>query len=201
MQEIRQSMLTPASSGNAGPAVAPLTDQQIGHVFGRLNAQLGAKLADLWAGVPVAQVRAEWAAGLGGFKDAEIMRGLDACRTRAFAPNLGEFLNLCRPALDPEIAWMEACEGLKERSAGRKGEWSHPAVFRAALSFVFELKARSFKECRKTWTYTLQREFSRGWLKDVPEAPLQIPLAPHKPGKPSPEVQARINQILGKQPA
>lgn len=200
MTHIARSMLSPASSTER-PPLAPLSGQQIGLVFGRLQAQLGVKVADLYAGVSFESVRTEWAAALGGYRDSELMRGLDACRTRAFAPNLGEFLNLCRPALDPEIAWMEACDGMKERAAGRRGDWSHPAVFRVALSFVYELKNRNFKECRKTWAFALQREFARGWIKDVPDAPLQIPHMKSIPGKPSPEVQAKINQLLGKESA
>lgn len=189
-----------SSPERQGPVSTPLNGEQVGQVFKRLQAQLGAKLADLYAGVKPEDVRQEWAAALGGYRNEEIIRGLDACRTRAFAPNLGEFLNLCRPALDPEIAWMEALDGIKARAAGERGEWSHPAVFRAAQSFVFELRSKSFKECKKNWAFVLQREFSRGWIKDVPEAPLQIPHMPSKPGKPSPEVLAKIKSILGREP-
>lgn len=192
------STSNPVSSPDRQVSV-PLSGEQVGQVFKRLQAQLGAKLADLYAGVKPEDVRQEWAAALGGYRNEEIIRGLDACRTRAFAPNLGEFLNLCRPALDPEIAWMEAVEGLKARAGGERGDWSHPAVFRAAQSFAFELRGKSFKECKKSWTFVLQREFSRGWISEVPDAPLQIPHMPAKAGKPSPEVLAKIREILGRE--
>jgi hypothetical protein len=91
-------------------------------IFTRLSAQLGAKVADLWGGVPPETVKTEWAEALASFERAEITRGLKACQTRAFAPTLGEFLRLCRPALDPEVAWLEASEGMRDRArvaAGR----------------------------------------------------------------------------------
>lgn len=179
-------------------AVAPLNGQQIGHVFKRLQAQLGVKLADLYAGVKPEEVRDEWASALGGYDNSEIIRGLDACQTRVFAPNLGEFLHLCRPALDPEIAWLEACNGIAARALGVKGDWSHPAVYRAAMIFVYELKQRSFKECKKSWAYTLQREFGRGWGKGVPDAPVQLEHQPAKACKPSPEQAAKIAELLGR---
>lgn len=190
--------LTFSPASLSKPKQAPLTPAQIGIVFSRLNAQLGAKVADLYAGVPPETVRAEWSAALGGFRDEEIMTGLDACRRRIFAPTLGEFLNLCRPALDPEIAWLEAAEGLRARSNGQQGDWSHPAVFRAACAMGFELRGKSFKECRKLWTLVLEREFARGWGKDVPPAPLLIPRMPSAPAKPSGTVLDKINEILGK---
>lgn len=144
-------------------------------IFTRLSAQLGAKVADLFAGVPPATVKAEWAEALAGFDPSEISRGLKSCQTRAFAPTLGEFLRLCRPALDPEIAWTEAAEGMRFRESGSgDGEWSHPAVYRAAQSMAYELRCSSFRECRKRWEWQLGREFAKGWGEAVPPSRLRL---------------------------
>lgn len=138
-------------------------------VFGSLEGQLGAKLADLYGGVPAETVKSEWAQGLAGFHPSELKRGLHACRSRVFAPTLGEFLRMCRPALDPEIGWLEAQAGMRERAAGGNGDWTHPAVYRAASGFEHELRSSSFRDQRKAWEWRLAREMARGW--DEPEAP------------------------------
>lgn len=184
----------PTSSAELTPA----QQDEIATLFDRLGGQLGAKMADLYAGVSPAIVQAEWAAGLSGFRRSELERGLAACRTRVFPPTLGEFTNLCRPALDPEIAWMEAASGMAARAEGMRGDWSHPAVFRTALAFVFDLRQRSYKECRKAWTFALQREFSHGWLKDVPEAPQQIAREKPKVRGPNKAEAEKIASILGR---
>lgn len=195
--------MTPSTykpDASTSPVHTPLDAQQVGLVFQRLQAQLGAKLADLWHGVPPAQVKEEWADALGGFRGSEIKRGLDACQRRAFPPTLGEFTNLCRPALDPEIAWREATEGMRARVNGELGEWSHPAVYRAAAAMAYELRSKSFKEARKVWTVTLDREFARGWIRDVPDAPLRLQHIKGTPVKPSGAVLERINAILATKP-
>lgn len=138
-------------------------------IFTRLSAQLGSKIADLYGGVPADTVKTEWAEALSGFEPAEIARGLKSCQTRAFAPTLGEFLRLCRPALDPEVAWLEAQEGMAARGHGKTGDWSHPAVYRAASGFEHELRTGSYKQHRKSWDWRLDREMRKGWLLGVPK--------------------------------
>lgn len=169
-----------SATPNSAPleVIRPLPPKKVEEIFDRLTAQLGNKFADLWSGVKAEHIKLEWADGLAGFRGREIMRGLKACQTRVFAPTLGEFVRLCRPALDPEIAWLEARTGLVARRAGQLGEWSHPAVYRASKEMPYELTDKSFKECRKGWEWTLQREFDRGWGEDVPMPPLQLEVKP-----------------------
>lgn len=163
----------------------------IGRVFDRLSAQFGARLADLYAGVPPEHVRDEWADALADFHSSEIARGLKACQSRQFAPNLGEFLRMCRPALDPEVAWLEAYYGMRSRAHGDVGEWSHPAVYRAAAQFQFELRSGQFRDHRKAWTWLLEREFAAGWGHEVPAPLVQIGHTRQpKAAPPCPEKQA-----------
>lgn len=147
----------------------PLPTEWVERIFTRLEAQLGAKLLDLYANADNDAVKAEWAEALSGFDPSEILRGIQGCQTRVFAPTLGEFLRLCRPALNPEIAWLEAHDGMFQRERGHVGDWSHPAVYRAAHQMAFELRAGSFKEHRKRWEWLLDREFRKGWLLGVPQ--------------------------------
>lgn len=143
-------------------------------VFDRLAGQLGNKMADLYSGVKPELVQAEWAQGLAGFSGDEIAAGLNACQSRKFAPNLGEFLQLCRPALDPEIAWHEADAGLLARRQGGMGQWSHPAVYRAAQVMRDALRQGSFKAHRNRWEHVLRTEFAKGWGVEVAAPPTAI---------------------------
>lgn len=157
-------------------------------IFTRLHAQLGSKVADLYAGVPAQAVKAEWAEALAGFDSREIRRGLKCCQTRVFAPSLGEFLRLCRPALDPEVAWLEAVAGTQLRAQGHVGDWSHPAVYRTAREFEHELRTGTYRQHRKSWEWRLELEFRKGWQQDVPKPPQTIQRQPATRG---PSVQER----------
>lgn len=191
LQEALPSTLTPASSGE--PAAVPET--WVDRIFNVLGAQLGTKVADLWASSNPETVRREWAEALASFEPAEIKRGLTATRTRAFAPTLGEFLRLCRPALDPEIAWLEAQEGMKARELGHKGEWTHPGVYRAARDMAWEIKNGDFKAHRKRWEWRLERELQRGFLMGVPAPAMRLADNPSPGRRPTPEERERLTQL------
>ena len=146
-------------------------------LFQRMHGQLGVKISELFKGVPSSLVQSEWALGLAGFQPQEIERGLEALRARPFPPVLGEFARMCRPALDPEIAWREAVAGMAARANGEVGDWSHPAVYRAARQVQFELRTTTFAQSRNVWSVILSREFAAGWGDAVspPAARLEAP--------------------------
>lgn len=152
-------------------SIEALPRRWVARVFERLAGQLGSKLTDLYAGVKSEVVQAEWGLGLAGFTGEEIDRGLTACLTRKFAPTLGEFLQLCRPSLDADIAWAEASEGLLARRQGKAGEWSHPAVYRAATAMYEAVRQGSLRACRTRWEHVLRSEFAKGWGEGVPGLP------------------------------
>jgi len=190
-------MLAPSTLNRASSDIAaPLAESWVERVFIRLSAQLGAKMADLYNGISPSAVKKEWGEGLSGFEPDEIVRGLKTCQTRIFAPTLGEFLRLCRPALDPELAWLEAAEGVRARNAGQVGQWSHPAVYRAAVVMTFELSSSSFKQCQKTWAWRLEREFAAGWGESVPPPALRIECESAKRAAPSAEQRQKIADLL-----
>lgn len=158
----------------------------IAEIFARFGACFGVTAMDaMFAAVPPEDVRVEWRRGLAGFSSAEISRALDATRSRRFPPNLGEFIQLARPGLDPETAWIEAAEGMREHVAGRAFAWSHPAVFWAAREMQFELRTSSFGACSRRWSALLARSWAAGrWLavpdpsaKRIP-APAQAEIVP-----------------------
>lgn len=148
-------------------ASSPLPTPWVQKLFERLTSQLGAKVADLFGNVKPEKVQQEWGVGLAGYHPTEIARGLASCSDRKYAPVLGEFKQLCRPALDAEWAWHEAQAGLQARDAGELGVWSHPAVFRAAMAMSYEVRTGSFSAVRKRWERNLSLELAAGWGDEV----------------------------------
>lgn len=148
---------------------APIPLRWVEDLFERLAAILGGAMSNVYASADPERVKAEWAEALAGFSATEVKRGLSACRTRRFAPNLGEFLHLCRPALDPETAWIEAEEGLRAHAAQQRFDWSHPAVYWAAAGMAFDIRSSSFAVQRRRWDRLLSQEFERGEWRDIPD--------------------------------
>jgi hypothetical protein len=163
------------------------------YLFQRIRGQLGNKFIEMFSSdMPTALE--EWSLGLYGFRQHEIDRGLAKCAKRIFPPTLGEFAQFCRPALDPQYAWLEASDGLKARDRGETGEWSHPAVYRAAMAMSFDFRRGSFQSLRVQWERTLSKEFEKGWGEPVPPVPERVE---HRPTytKPPASVHAQLASL------
>jgi hypothetical protein len=182
------------STWQQGGSPDPVPQKWVARIFERLTAQLGAKVSDLYAGVPAENVQAEWANALAGFHPSEIDRGLRACATRPFAPTLGEFTRLCRPSLDPEVAFIEAAHCLMQRDLGEIGGWSHPAIYRAASKMNLEVRAGIYREVRKRWEVTLMREFEEGW-SEIPVPLTRITAQPAPARPPSAKEREKLAQM------
>jgi hypothetical protein len=158
------------SSHALSPDGDPIPTRWVEDLFARLTAIVGSAMGTVYAGADPELVKSEWAEALAGFSAEEVKRGIAATRTRRFPPNLPEFLHLCRPALDPEVAWHEAEAGMRAHAAQQDFAWSHPAVFWAAREFSYELRTSNFTACRKRWEPTLAAMWSlRAWPA-VPDA-------------------------------
>lgn len=187
------STLPPAGSIEA----RALPHSSINYLFENLQHQLGGKMADLFEGAKLADVKATWAKHLGemGIQKSELQRGLAATATRKFPPTLGEFAVLCRPALDPEAAWYEAEQGLKDRDAGSKGDWSHPGVWRAAATMAREVQSGDYPRNRGRWAALLKRELARGFYPEVPAVPPRLSMTNAPPKPPTPEMLERLRKL------
>jgi hypothetical protein len=174
------------------PDGAPVPQRWVEDLFARLTAIAGSAMATVYAGANPELVKREWAEALAGFTAEEVKRGLVACRTRKFAPNLGEFLHLCRPSLDPEIAWLEAERGLKAHGEGESFAWSHPAVFWTAREFAYELRTSSFDRQRKRWESRLAEWFASPIYAAIPD-PMAKRLSQQAE---MPEVPQRRDEVL-----
>jgi hypothetical protein len=177
------------------PDGTPVPTRWVEDLFARLAAIFGGSMSNVYASADPDRVKAEWAEALAGFSAEEVKRGLAATRTRKFAPNLPEFLHLCRPALDPEVAWIEAEQGMASHAKGERFAWTHPAVYWAARQFGYELRSSSFEQCRKRWTATLAAEFAKGaWA--APADPTQRRIAAPEQQTCNPMMAAQAREKL-----
>lgn len=162
----------------------------------RINVVLGSKFQDFYAGADPQVFRNEWMAALADFKPVELDRGIAQMQKQKFVPTLGEFSQWCRPALDPEYAFYEAAVCLAQRDKGERGDWSHPAVWRAAQSMGMEVREGNYAKVRTRWKIALDREFANGW-SDIPDPPLKLGNDGAKLRGPNETERAKIRELLG----
>ena len=85
------SLATSPDTPNALPSA------WIDRLFDRFAAMYGRHWFDLWADVPMADVKDAWRTDLAKVSGDQIRRALEHCRTQCkFPPTLPEFVSLCR---------------------------------------------------------------------------------------------------------
>lgn len=171
--------------------------EDVDALFKTISEMLGeAAIGRFFGDVPEGQAKVTWAQYLVGYSKIEIDRGLAELANRKFMPTLGEFSNWCRPSLDPEYAWYEADKCLRQRDDGKVGDWTHPAVWRAACRMSMEIRNGDFQRNRTRWTYELRWEMRKGFGEGVPVPAPRIESAPAKTGGPSFEVRSNIDRLM-----
>jgi hypothetical protein len=69
----------------------------VDRLFDRFAAMYGKHWFDLWADVPMADVKDAWQTDLAGFSGEQIRKALDHCKTNnTFPPTCPEFAGMCR---------------------------------------------------------------------------------------------------------
>src|SRR5690606_33878455 len=132
--------------------------------------------AQQWAGCAIVDVKDTWKRGLAGMSRDELATGVIACRQRKYAPTLPEFITLCRPVADPEIAYHEAAKGMMAREKGHLGIWSHPAVYWAAVEIgQFDLVNNGYQAVKARWSKVLSEQFAKGSWDLIPDVPPALP--------------------------
>lgn len=147
---------------------SPIPIHWVEDLFARLSAIVGGAMSNVYASADPELVKMQWAEALKAFNADEVKRGIASARTRKFAPNLGEFLHLCRPALDPEIGWLEAEKGLHTHANGVAFDWSHPAVYWAASAMAYEVRTSAYANVKKRWGMLLAAKFAAGEWASIP---------------------------------
>lgn len=154
-----------------------------------LIAIYGAAFGDRWAMVPDDDWLATWADALANYSDAELSKGLAACLALKWPPTLPEFAMACRPPApvieqDAIGAYFEAVDGMRRRLAGERVQWSHPAVYHAAVAVggSSALSSTTTMQMLPRFRAAFTRELARGSWPAIPDAPAAlVPIDPLSP--------------------
>lgn len=147
----------------------------IERLFERLSGYYGSKFGDLWRGCDLESVKRTWADAMAEYSAQEIKRGIDACLRRVFPPTLPEFLTLCRPPVDPETAYVEACKQISARDNG-SDTWSNPAIYWAAREYgVHELRQSTWASAKVRWCRVLDEQLAKPEQLPVPARMTALP--------------------------
>ncbi|MGF6116681.1 hypothetical protein ABIE30_000651 [Janthinobacterium lividum] len=150
-------------------------------LFNKMAFSYGVKFADQWKGIDPDGIKRHWAQKLFVLTTAELTRGVERLDTRAWPPTLPEFLALCRPPIDPSVAFHEALEQGALRDRGEPNVWSSPAVFWAWRKLgAFDCAHSTYAMLRPRWEAALAAELEREVIEPVPA---QDPVALPAPGK------------------
>ncbi|KMM24866.1 hypothetical protein L540_03295 [Bordetella pseudohinzii] len=145
-------------------------------LFQRFAAMYGDKLPKMWRRVPEEQMHAIWAEDLCGFSGHEIVVGLNACKQREWPPTLPEFMKMCRPWMNPEVAYHEAVAGMACRRHGDKGQWSHPAIYWAAVNTgSHNLLNSTYTTMKARWERAFSDELAKDDWHPVPDVHAALP--------------------------
>lgn len=158
-------------------------------------AAYGKKFTDQWCMVEQRDIVEVWAEELEGLTHAELKAGKDALVDRVFPPTLPEFKRLCRPGVDPLKAYYEAVAGVQARFAGEHGEWSHPAIYHAAMPMAVELREQSYSQVKARWETALAQQLAKGAWEEIPIPMLQL-TAPGQSTTSSEKARAAIAHLV-----
>jgi hypothetical protein len=144
-----------------------------------MQALYGNKFIDMWRDTDIKLVKDLWAEEMGKLSGVELKRGYAGLMARDWPPTLPEFVKACKPSVDALVAYYEAVNGTQAREQGKKGEWSHPAIFWAAVPMSYDLKHVGYSQIKTRWEKALKDEMEKGVWAAVPEPLPQLPA----PGK------------------
>lgn len=123
---------------------------------------------------------------------ADVKAGLRECRKRfAWPPSCAEFIQACRPSMDPLLSYHEAVAGMEARGKGENPDWSHPAVYWAASLMRADLMSQTFAQVKDRWVALLKAQMERGEWAPIPAARVLLP-APDV----SPAAKAHAEKML-----
>lgn len=112
-----------------------------------------------------------------GITPYDVKIGLDSCRTLfKWPPSLPEFLEACRPYLEPSSAFHEAVDGMQARAKGENFAYSHPAIFFAAIAAgQHDIMNGSYAGMQERWKKALAAQLAK---KSWPEIPAPVKALP-----------------------
>lgn len=169
----------------------------IDHLFNRLDGAYPGKwrqnfrnqqAIDNWAESWVEAFEEE------GVTPQDVKVGLRECRKRyGWPPSVSEFMQACRPSLDPMKAYYEAVAGVQARAQGEMGTWSHPAIYWASVPLGVELREQSFSQVKARWETSLEQQLAKGTWEAIPKPYMKL-AAPGKSSTSTEKARQAIKQ-------
>lgn len=153
----------------------------IDHLWNRLSGTYGGRwLKDFPDMQSIENWKAAWAEALDEERvtPQEVAQGLRTCRRKFpdWPPAVGEFIQACRPGLIPENAFHDAVEGMTARRRGEMGQWTHPAVYWAAVRVgSHDLLNCGYSVMQTRWERALSDELGRGEWAAIPAPAVALP--------------------------
>jgi hypothetical protein len=175
------------------------------HLFNRLDGMYPNKWRSSFGSEQaIENWRQAWAEAFieEGITPTAVQNGLRTARVKfPWPPSLPEFLTACRPDFDPEKAWHEAVRQMAERSLGQKGEWSHPAIYWAAVKFSWELRTMSYPQIKARWESELEFQRKQPDWPQIPEPRIALPekietVDPAKVAEARAKIRELVNQFV-----
>jgi hypothetical protein len=131
-----------------------------------------------------------------GITPDDVKVGLRECRRRfAWPPSCAEFVQACRPSVDPLRAYYEAVAGVQARFTGEHGTWSHPAIYWAAMPMAVELREQSFSQVKARWETALEHQLAKATWEEIPRPMLAL-TSPGKSTTSSEKAKEALKRIV-----
>jgi len=157
-----------------------LPGKWVNALFNKMAFAYGSKFADMWSGVDSAGLKQYWAQKLGVLTRDDLERGVQALDKQKWPPTLGEFMLLCRPPVDPVVAFHEALEQGQRRGRGDEESWTSPAIFWAWRKIgSYDFEHLPYAVLRQRWEAALAHELGKSNIEPIPPQAVALPA----PGK------------------
>lgn len=154
----------------------PIPDNWIDALFAKMSTYYGNKFADMWRDSSMQAIKSVWSQELRKLSKEDFARGANALMTQEWPPTLPQFIKLCRVQIDSLTAYYEAVNGAVAREQGMMGEYSHPAIFWAAVKVgAFDLKHQTYSAIKGRWENALAHEMAKAEWSAIPEPMIALP--------------------------
>lgn len=159
-------MNAPTTSSTCSPSAWLTEHPKLGislmdHLFNRLDGAYPNRWRAAFANEQaVANWRESWAEAFDeeGLTPQMIAEGLRVCRkTYDWPPSITEFLKVCKPAINVDVAIYEAINQMRARQHG-KDAWSNPAIYWAAVEVgEYDMISQTFSQIKPRFEAALNK--------------------------------------------